>query len=87
MVATSFFMSIMFPTIFALGLEKLGHETEFASSFIVMAVCGAALLPPLMAWFSDLTGALHWSLFFPAICYLVVLSFGWMAPKMGHVER
>jgi FHS family L-fucose permease-like MFS transporter len=87
MVATSFFMSIMFPTIFALGLEKLGHETEFASSFIVMAVCGAALVPPMMAWFSDITGALHWSLFFPAICYLVVLSFGWMAPKMGHVER
>jgi FHS family L-fucose permease-like MFS transporter len=84
MVATSFFMSIMFPTIFALGLEKLGHETEFASSFIVMAVCGAAILPPLMAWVSDLTGALHWSLFFPAICYLVVLSFGYMAPKMGH---
>jgi FHS family L-fucose permease-like MFS transporter len=86
MVATSFFMSIMFPTIFALGLEKLGHETEFASSFIVMAVCGAAILPPLMAWVSDLTGALHWSLFFPAVCYLVVLSFGYMAPKMGHVE-
>jgi len=86
MVATSFFMSIMFPTIFALWLEKLGHETEFASSFIVMAVCGAAILPPLMAWVSDLTGALHWSLLFPAVCYLVVLSFGWMAPKMGHVE-
>src|SRR4051812_26915661 len=86
MVATSFFMSIMFPTIFALGLEKLGHETEFASSFIVMAVCGAAILPPLMAWVSDMTGVLHWSLFFPALCYLVVLSFGWMAPKMGHVE-
>jgi len=76
----------MFPTIFALGLEKLGHETEFASSFIVMAVCGAAILPPLMAWVSDLTGALPRSLFFPAICYLVVLSFGYMAPKMGHVE-
>jgi len=86
MVATSFFMSIMFPTIFALGLEKLGHETEFASSFIVMAVCGAAILPPLMAWVSDMTGALHWSLLFPAVCYLVVLSFGWMAPKLGHVE-
>jgi len=86
MVATSFFMSIMFPTIFALGLEKLGHETEFASSFIVMAISGAAVVPPLMAWVSDLTGALHWSLLFPALCYLVVLSFAWMAPKMGRVE-
>jgi FHS family L-fucose permease-like MFS transporter len=86
MVATSFFMSIMFPTIFALGLEKLGHETEFASSFIVMAISGAAIVPPLMAWASDVAGALHWTLFFPALCYLVVLAFAWMAPKMGHVE-
>ncbi|HEY4078386.1 MAG TPA: L-fucose:H+ symporter permease [Rhizomicrobium sp.] len=84
MVATSFFMSIMFPTIFALGLERLGHETEFASSFIVMAISGAAVVPPLMAYVADQTGALHWSLFFPAICYVVVLSFGYMAPKMGH---
>ena len=86
MVATSFFMSIMFPTIFALGIEKLGPETEFASSFIVMAISGAAVVPPLMSYFADRTGALHWSLFFPALCYLVVLSFGYMAPKMGHVE-
>ena len=86
MVATSFFMSIMFPTIFALGLEKLGHQTEFASSFIVMAICGAGVVPPVMAFAADHTGALHWSLFFPAICYLVVLSFGVMAPRMGHKE-
>ena len=86
MVATSFFMSIMFPTIFALGLEKLGHQTEFASSFIVMAICGAGVVPPIMAYAADRTGVLHWSLFFPAICYLVVLSFGIMAPRMGHKQ-
>jgi FHS family L-fucose permease-like MFS transporter len=79
-------MSIMFPTIFALGLEKLGHQTEFASSFIVMAICGAGVVPPIMAYAADRTGALHWSLFFPAICYVVVLSFGIMAPKMGHQD-
>ena len=85
MAATSFFMSIMFPTIFALGLEKLGHETEFASSFIVMAISGAAVMPTLMAFMSDHLGALHWSLFVPAACYLVVMSFGLRAPKLGHV--
>ncbi len=85
MAATSFFMSIMFPTIFALGLEKLGHETEFASSFIVMAISGAAVVPTLMAFMSDHLGALHWSLFVPAACYLVVMSFGLRAPKLGHV--
>jgi FHS family L-fucose permease-like MFS transporter len=86
LVATSFFMSVMFPTIFALGLEKLGHETEFASSFIVMAISGAAVVPPLMAFVADHTGALHWSLFLLVFCYLVVLGFAWMAPKLGHAE-
>jgi FHS family L-fucose permease-like MFS transporter len=81
MVATSFFMSIMFPTIFALGLEGLGHETEFAASFIVMAISGAAVVPPLMSIIADHAGALHWSLFFPALCYLVVLSFAVLAPR------
>ena len=84
MVATSFFMSIMFPTIFALGIEKLGHETEFASSFIVMAISGAAVVPTAMAFLADYTGALHWSLFLPALCYVVVMGFGLRAPKMGH---
>ena len=85
MAATSFFMSIMFPTIFALGIGKLGHETEFASSFIVMAISGAAVVPTLMAFMSDRLGGLHWSLFIPALCYLVVMSFGLRVPKMGHV--
>ena len=65
------------------GWRGLGHETEFASSFIVMAISGAAVVPPLMAWFSEMTGALHWSLFFPAVCYLVVLSFGYLRRKWG----
>jgi FHS family L-fucose permease-like MFS transporter len=82
MVATSFFMSIMFPTIFALGLEGLGHETEFASSFIVMAICGAGVVPPVMSVIADHAGALHWGLFVPAFCYLVVLSFALMAPRL-----
>jgi FHS family L-fucose permease-like MFS transporter len=85
LAATSFFMSIMFPTIFALGIEKLGHETEFASSFIVMAISGAAVIPTIMAFVSDRLGGLHWSLFIPALCYMVVMSFGLRAPKMGHV--
>jgi FHS family L-fucose permease-like MFS transporter len=82
LVATSFFMSIMFPTIFALGIEKLGHQTEFASSFIVMAICGAAVVPPIMAAVAGVTGALHWSMLILAVCYAVVLSFGWFAPRL-----
>jgi FHS family L-fucose permease-like MFS transporter len=84
LVATSFFMSVMFPTIFALGLQKLGHETEYAASFIVMAVSGAAIVPPLMAFVADHAGGLHSSMFLLVGCYLVVLAFAWKAPRMGH---
>ncbi len=48
-----FFMSIMFPTIFALGIKDLGAKTKKASSFIVMSIVGGAVFPPLMGWIAD----------------------------------
>jgi len=48
-----FFMSIMFPTIFALGIRDLGPQTKKASSFIVMSIVGGAVFPPLMGWIAD----------------------------------
>ena len=51
--AIFFFMSIMFPTIFALGIRDLGPQTKKAASFIVMAIVGGAVFPPLMGWISD----------------------------------
>lgn len=48
-----FFMSIMFPTIFALGIKDLGPKTKKASSFIVMAIVGGAVFPPVMGWIAD----------------------------------
>lgn len=47
---TSFFMSVMFPTIFALGIEGLGNDTKIGGSLIVMAIVGGAVLTPLMGW-------------------------------------
>jgi len=48
-----FFMSIMFPTIFALGIKELGPKTKKASSFIVMAIVGGAVFPPVMGLIAD----------------------------------
>jgi MFS transporter, FHS family, L-fucose permease len=48
-----FFMSIMFPTIFALGIKDLGPQTKKASSFLVMAIVGGAIFPPVMGWIAD----------------------------------
>jgi MFS transporter, FHS family, L-fucose permease len=48
-----FFMSVMFPTIFALGIKDLGPKTKKASSFIVMSIVGGAVFPPLMGLIAD----------------------------------
>lgn len=48
-----FFMSIMFPTIFALGIKDLGPKTKKASSFLVMSIVGGALFPPVMGLIAD----------------------------------
>ncbi|HLN20949.1 MAG TPA: sugar MFS transporter [Bacteroidales bacterium] len=48
-----FFMSVMFPTIFAMGIKDLGPKTKKASSFLVMSIFGGALFPPLMGYIAD----------------------------------
>src|SRR5206468_8709872 len=50
---TSFFMSLMFPTIFALGLKGLGPNTKLGGSLLVMAIIGGAVLTPVMGWISE----------------------------------
>ena len=51
-----FFMSIMFPTIFALGIKDLGPQTKKASSFLVMSIVGGAVFPPVMGLIADVHG-------------------------------
>jgi FHS family L-fucose permease-like MFS transporter len=48
-----FFMSVMFPTIFALGIKDLGPKTKKASSFLVMSIVGGAIFPPVMGLIAD----------------------------------
>lgn len=72
LTAISFFMSIMFPTIFALGVKNLGPYTQTGASLIVMAIIGGALMPPLMGWVADKTGSMHLSMLLPAACFVVI---------------
>ena len=74
--ATSFFMSIMFPTIFALGIKDIGEHAKIGSSLIVMAIIGGALFPPLMGLISDLTASIQYAMLVPAVCFAVVIFFG-----------
>lgn len=75
LVATFFFMSIQFPTIFALGVKNLGAQTKRGASFIIMAIVGGALAPPLMGLLADRTSTAL-SFLIPAACFVVVAWFG-----------
>ncbi len=75
----NFFFSIMFPTIFSLGLKNLGAHTEQASSFIVMGVVGGAVFPPLMGLIANQNVA-H-AYYLPIICYAVIFLFGYKLYK------
>ena len=81
---TYFFMSIMFPTIFALGIFGLGAGAKKASSFIVMAIMGGAILPKLMGAVADKYD-LSRGFIVPLLCFAFVAAYGFLWPRLsGH---
>jgi len=80
-----FFMSIMFPTIFALGIFGLGKRAKGASAYIVMAIAGGALLPKLMGAISE-----HYDLskgfIVPLVSFVMVALYGYGWPKLSRAE-
>ena len=77
-----FFMSIMFPTIFALGIHGLGVRAKKASAFIVMAIMGGALLPKLMGHVGDLHGMSR-AFIVPLGCFAFVAFYGFSWPRLS----
>ncbi|MFD2874120.1 L-fucose:H+ symporter permease [Mucilaginibacter ximonensis] len=75
-MAVPFFMSIMFPTIFALGIKGLGEETKIASSFLVMSIIGGGIAPLFMGLISDKTGSIQMAYIVPLICFVIILYYG-----------
>ena len=80
-----FFMSIMFPTIFALGIFGLGARAKKASSFIVMAIMGGALLPKLMGSIADKYDISR-GFIVPAACFAIVAFYGFNWSKFSRAE-
>ena len=74
-LALNFFMSIMFPTIFALGVKDLGPQTKPGASLIIMAIVGGAIIPPIMGLIADDVG-MQQALAVPLLCFGVVIYFG-----------
>lgn len=85
LIAICFFMSIMFPTIFSLGIESLGKDTEMASSLIVMSIVGGAVLPRFFGLISDSTGNIQNGYIVPLIAFAVVAYFGWKGSEVKNV--
>ena len=86
LISVPFFMSIMFPTIFALGIKGLGEETKIASSFLVMSIVGGAFFPLIMGQISDATGGnIQLAYIVPILCFVIILLFALkykaLAPK------
>ena len=78
-----FFMSIMFPTIFSLGIVGLKEETKSASSLIVMAIIGGAIFPVIMGRIIDSLGDnIQMGYIVPFLCFFVIFYFGWAGYKV-----
>lgn len=81
LIAIAFFMSIMFPTIFSMGIDGLGNNTKIGSSLIVMSIVGGALLPPVLGLISDATGSIQNGYVVPLTCFSVILLFAFNGHK------
>jgi FHS family L-fucose permease-like MFS transporter len=80
-----FFMSIMFPTIFALGIFGLGARAKKASAYIVMAIMGGAILPKLMGYVADQYNMSR-GFIVPLFCFAFVAFYGFSWPKLSQAE-
>jgi len=79
-ILVGFFNSIMFPSIFTLGIAELGPLTGDGSGIMIMAIVGGALIPVAQGWIADHIG-IHHAFFLPVICYLYILFFALSGSK------
>lgn len=84
--ATSFFMSLMFPTIFALGLKGLGPNTKIGGSLIVMAIVGGAVLTPLMGLIAEARHSIAPAYGVPLIAYVVIAAYAFAGAKVRDID-
>jgi len=86
LAATSFFMSLMFPTIFALSIKNLGARAKAGSSLVIMAIIGGAVLTAVMGLISDLT-SIHSAVGVPLVCFAVIALYARSRDKSEAVAK
>ena len=80
-LAVGLFNSIQFPTIFTLGIEGMGKLTDKASSLLIMAIVGGAIIPLLQGVLADTIG-IHLAYILPVFCYLYIMFYGFKGSKI-----
>jgi len=89
LIATSGFMSLMFPTIYGISLEGIGDDATLGAAGLVMAIVGGALMPPIQGAIIDLGNvgylpAVNFSFILPFICFVVITHFAYKATRFLH---
>jgi len=84
---TSFFMSVMYPTIFVLGIDGLGANTKIAGSLIVMSIVGGAVLTPAMGLVSQWAGHIARAYSVPLLCYVYVAFYSFFGCRFGRPDE
>lgn len=84
--STYFFMSVMFPTIFALGINDLGPLTKKGSSILVMSIVGGAIFPMIMGWIADISN-MALGFIVPLICFGYIVFFGLRGYKVRNTGK
>jgi MFS transporter, FHS family, L-fucose permease len=82
--STYFFMSVMFPTIFALGINGLGPLTKKGSSILVMSIVGGAIVPMFMGWIADVS-SMALGFIVPLACFAYIFFFGLKGYKVREL--
>ena len=82
LVAASACMSLMFPTIYGISLKGTGDDAKIGAAWLIMAILGGSLLPPLQAWIIDsadgyMLSSVNISFVVPLVCFLFVAWYGW----------
>ena len=84
---TSLFMSVMFPTIFALGLKELGPNTKIGGSLLVMAIVGGAVLTPIMGLISESAHSLALAYSVPLVAYICIALYSFLGSSPRRREE
>lgn len=82
-----FFMSIMFPTIFALAIKDLGPKTKKASSYIIMSIVGGAVFPPIMGYVADATNSMSLGFLAPIPFFIFILYYAVAGHKIRLINQ